>query len=133
TGANKTILQKMNRENALQKSIFVVDHILKNNISTFYFEEESYPRRLLQCVDAPLLLFKQGEFDLNNQKIVAIVGTRNATSYGHRLCDELIESFIDKNILVISGLASGIDAHVHKRCIDLNVPTVGVLGHGFDR
>lgn len=133
TGASRAVLQKMDRENALQKSVFVAEHIIKNNISTFYFEDENYPRRLLQCVDAPLLLFGQGDFDINNQKIVAIVGTRNATSYGKRLCDELLESFIGKNILVISGLANGIDAHVHKRCVDLNIPTVGVLGHGFDR
>jgi len=133
TGANKSILQKMGREKALEKAFSVAEHLLKNNVSHYYFEDENYPRRLLQCVDAPLLLYGQGNFDLNNSKIVSIVGTRNATSYGRRLCDELIQSFIDKNILVVSGLAEGIDAHVHKRCVELNIPTIGVLGHGFDR
>lgn len=133
TEIHSSFLQKMDRENALQKSISVVEHVLKNNISTYYYEDEKYPRRLIQCIDAPLLIFGQGVFELNNSKVVAIVGTRDSTSYGKRLCDELIESFVDKNILVVSGLANGIDAHVHKRCVDLNVPTIGVLGHGLDR
>ena len=133
TGVNQSFLQKMDREKALNKSVFVADHILKNNISPCYFDDDNYPRRLLQCIDAPLLLYGQGKFELNNSKVVAVVGTRNATSYGRRVCDELIASFVDKNILVVSGLASGIDEHVHKRCVELNVPTVGVLGHGFDR
>lgn len=133
TNASRTVLQKMEREKALEKASFVLEHVLKNNITTHFFKDDSYPRRLLQCIDAPLLLYGQGIYDLNYSKIVSIVGTRNATSYGKRLCDELIESFVDNNVLVISGLASGIDSHVHKRCVELSVPTIGVLGHGFDR
>lgn len=129
----RSMLQKMDRKNALIKSEKVLEHLQKNNISMIYFEDENYPRRLLQCIDAPLLIFTQGTIDLNASKTVAIVGTRNATSYGKRLCDELISSFVDKHILVVSGLAAGIDAHVHKRCVEFNISTVGVLGHGFDR
>ncbi len=133
TELKQSIIQKMNREEALLRSTFVVEHLNKNKISTFYFEDDNYPRRLLQCVDAPLLLYGKVNVDLNASKIVAVVGTRDATSYGRRLCDELIASFIDQNILVISGLALGIDAQIHKNCVDLGVSTIGVLGHGFDR
>ena len=133
TGASRAILQKMEREKALEKALLVVEHQLKNNISTHFYSDNSYPRRLSQCIDAPILLYGQGEYNLNNSKVVAIVGTRNATPYGKKVCDELIESFVGNNVLVISGLASGIDSHVHKRCLELNVPTIGVLGHGFDR
>ncbi len=126
-------ITKMNREGALLKSVSVVEHLLKNNISTFYYEDARYPRRLNQCVDAPLLLYGKGSIDLNVSKLVAVVGTRDATPYGIRLCDELIDSFVGQDIVVVSGLASGIDAQVHKRCVELNIPTIGVLGHGFDR
>lgn len=128
-----SIIQKMKREEALLKSISVAEHLTKNEIRTYYFEEDNYPRRLLQCVDAPLLLYGKGNVDMNASKIVAVVGTRDATIYGKRICDELIGSFIDQNILVISGLALGIDAQIHKNCVDKGVSTIGVLGHGFDR
>lgn len=128
-----TIIHKMKRNEALLKSISVAEHLSKNNISTYYFEDDNYPRRLHQCIDAPLLVYGKGNVDLNAIKTVAVVGTRDATSYGKRLCDELIASFVGQNILVISGLALGIDAHIHKNCIDQGVSTIGVLGHGFDR
>lgn len=128
-----SVIQKMKREEALLKSISVAEHLTRNEISTYYFEDDGYPRRLLQCVDAPLLLYGKGNGDLNVPKIVAVVGTRDATIYGRRLCDELIASFDGQDILVISGLALGIDAQIHKNCIDAGVSTIGVLGHGFDR
>lgn len=126
-------IQKMNREAALDKAAEVEEHIKKNDITPLFYTDPNYPRRLHQCVDAPLLLYGKGEVDLNASKVVAIVGTRDATPYGLKLCDELIKSFVDQNILVISGLAIGIDAQAHKKCVELKVPTVGVLGHGFDR
>lgn len=133
TELKPSIVQKMNREDALARSKVVAEHLIKNDIKALYFEDEDYPRRLHQCIDAPLLLYSKGEVDLNASKMVAVVGTREATAYGNRLCDDLITSFVDQKIIVVSGLASGIDARIHKRCVELNIPTIGVLGHGFDR
>jgi DNA processing protein len=70
---------------------------------------------------------------MNSSKLVSIVGTRKATSYGKELCRRLIESFVGKDIVVVSGLAFGIDSFIHQYCVDYNVPTVAVLGHGLDR
>jgi len=128
-----SMVQKMKRQKALDKAVAIVEHLEKNEISTCFFDDVDYPRRLLQCVDAPLLLYGKGNFDLNAAKIVAIVGTRDATSYGLKLCEDLISAFVGQDILVISGLAMGIDAQVHKQCVTLGVSTIGVLGHGFDR
>ncbi len=133
SGAKQSHITKMNRKEALRQSILVAEHMEKHQIQSFFHHHTDFPRRLKNCVDAPLLLYGMGALPLNNAKMVAIVGTRDATSYGKRLCDELIESFVDQNIVVVSGLAIGIDTHVHQRCVDLNVPTIGVLGHGFDR
>jgi DNA processing protein len=71
--------------------------------------------------------------DLNPPHIISIVGTRNATDYGKQLCRQLIEELQQYNVLIVSGLALGIDVAAHKECLRLNMPTVGVLGHGLDR
>jgi len=110
-----------------------LNFILKNDIKALY-TNHNYPERLSNCSDAPLLLFYKGNADLDAAKIIAIVGTRKNTDYGHQLCDELIEGLRSlEDTLVISGLALGIDAIAHKKCVQLNMPTVGVLGHGLDR
>jgi DNA processing protein len=71
--------------------------------------------------------------ELNPPHIISIVGTRNATDYGRQLCKQLIEELQQYNVLIVSGLALGIDVAAHKECLRLNMPTVGVLGHGLDR
>jgi DNA processing protein len=69
----------------------------------------------------------------NLPRVVSIVGTRNASNYGRKLCEELIHSFVGKEIVVVSGLAYGIDIYAHKLCTELGIQTIGVLGHGLDR
>jgi DNA processing protein len=105
----------------------------QKKITVLNFLDNNYPNRLKQCVDAPLLLFYTGNADLNAEKVLGIVGTRNATDYGRNICEDLIEDLIDLNILIISGLAYGIDIAVHKACVKRNIPNIGVLGHGLDR
>jgi DNA processing protein len=78
-------------------------------------------------------LYSKGNADLNNYRVISIVGTRNATDYGKQLCRQLIEELEPYNVLVVSGLALGIDVAAHKECLKVNMPTVGVLGHGLDR
>lgn len=105
----------------------------KYKITPLFYTESNYPKRLLNCDDAPALLYFKGNANLNNQKIVAVVGTRNATAYGRAFCEKLILGLKRHNLLVVSGLAYGIDIAAHKAAINNNVATVGVLGHGLDR
>jgi DNA processing protein len=110
-----------------------LDFTLKNNIKILY-NGHNYPKRLSNCSDAPLLLFYKGNADLDAAKIIAVVGTRKNTDYGHKLCEELIDGLRSlEDVLIVSGLALGIDAIAHKRCLLQNIPTVGALGHGLDR
>ncbi len=107
--------------------------VLKNNVQTLLVNK-NHPKRLLNCADAPILLFYKGNADLDAARIVAIVGTRKNTDYGQKLCEDLVEGLQSlENILVVSGLALGIDAIAHKKCVALGMPNVGVLGHGMDR
>ncbi len=133
TGLSRKLLQQMDRTLALNKAEKEVEFIEKHNIQTLFYTDEGYPRRLKQCEDAPLLLYGKGNMQLNPPMTVAVVGTRNATDYGKQTCEELIQSFAGKDILVVSGMAYGIDICVHQLCLKHSIPTVGVLGHGLDR
>lgn len=126
-------LTQINREEALKMAEPYVEYFVKNSIKSYFFQSPEFPKRLNQCEDAPLILFGKGKMNFNSTKIVAIVGTRNASDYGKTICEELIHSFVGKNIVVVSGLAYGIDIYVHQLCVKLGVETIGVLGHGLDR
>lgn len=80
------------------------------------------------------MLYYKGNANLNEPRIISVVGTRNATNYGREICDELIRNFSEKGypIIVVSGLAYGIDVQAHKACLKYNVPTIGVFAHGLD-
>jgi DNA processing protein len=107
--------------------------IEKNEIQVIFYTDKTYPKRLKNCADGPVLLYAKGNFDLNPQHVISIVGTRNATEYGKQLCRQLVEELQQYNALIVSGLALGIDVCAHKESLKQNLTTVGVLGHGLDR
>jgi DNA processing protein len=107
--------------------------IEKYKIKTLFLTDPEYPQRLLNCYDSPTLLFYKGTADLNASKVVAIVGTRSNTDYGKHFTDNLIAELSSQQVLIISGLAIGIDAYAHKAALKNNLPTVGVVGHGLDK
>lgn len=108
-----------------------VTYAKKHGIRILHFNNEQYPRRLKNCYDPPVLLFYKGNTDLNNSKVVGIVGTRNCTAYGRQVTERIVEEISDKDILIISGLAFGIDAVAHRSALTNNLPTVGVVAHGL--
>ncbi len=107
--------------------------IEKNKIAPLFFLDKEYPIRLKQCHDSPLMLFYKGTSELNAPKVVAMVGTRKATEYGRDMCRKIIEGLVEQNVLIVSGLAYGIDTWSHKAALDNKLETIGVLGHGLDR
>lgn len=133
-GIGEINAQRVANQNVMDQAKLEVEFILKNQIRPYFYLDDDYPTRLKGCTDAPIILYYKGNADLNESRIISIVGTRNATNYGKEVCDELIRNFAEKNyqILVVSGLAYGIDVQAHKSCLKYNVPTVGVLAHGLD-
>jgi len=133
-GIGEVNAQRVVRQNVLERAKREVEFILKNRIKTFFYLDENYPTRLKNCSDAPIILYFRGNANLNEQRIISVVGTRNATNYGKELCDELIRTFSERSypVLVVSGLAYGIDIQAHKACLKYNIPTVGVFAHGLD-
>ncbi len=105
----------------------------KHKIQSFYFSENDYPARLKQCIDSPLMLYYKGSTKLKRQKVISIVGTRKATNYGQSVISELVEGLREHNVLIVSGLAYGIDTLAHKSALQNQLDTVAVLAHGLDR
>lgn len=118
---------------ALKRAEQEMEFIERNGIDVIFYTDKRYPKRLKSCNDSPILLFGKGNMELNLPHVVSIVGTRNATEYGKDICRELIEELEQYGVLVVSGLAYGIDVAAHKESVRLNMPTIGVLGHGLDR
>ena len=109
-----------------------LDYIQENNIQYSYFLEDGYPTNLLNCIDAPILIFKDGRIDVSNDKIISIVGTRNMSSYGRDFCNQLIKELSIYNPIIVSGFAYGVDICAHKAAIKNNLQTIAVLAHGFE-
>src|SRR5699024_1243163 len=133
-GIGSTIAHEIKNGKYLKAAEEELTFIDKNEIQLLWIKDKNiYPRRLSHCEDAPLLLYYKGNADLNTKKIISIVGSRNATTYGLELCKDFIKNLKDPDTLVISGLAYGIDVQAHRSSLDNKIPTVGVLGHGLDR
>lgn len=109
-----------------------IQFIEKYKIQPLFISDKNYPQRLLNCYDPPTLLYYRGEADLNCAKIVALIGTRNHTEYGKQVAETLVRELASQKILIVSGLAFGIDSIAHKASLKNNLPTVGVLAHGLD-
>jgi len=105
----------------------------RHQIRVFFYSEPGYPHRLKHYPDAPVLLFVRGAADLNPERALAIVGTRQPTSHGIAVCEEIIRSLVPHEPQIISGLAYGIDAAAHKAALDASLPTLAILGHGLSR
>lgn len=119
--------------NDFESSEAEVAFIEKYKITPLFITNKNYPQRLLNCYDCPTLLLYRGNADLNMSKIVSVVGTRNNSEYGKNICEKMIADLAAENILIVSGLAFGIDTIAHKAALKNNLPTVGVLAHGLDR
>jgi len=108
-------------------------YIEDNKIQAISIFDDTYPYKLQHAPDGPILFFYKGNDVLNHQKIISIVGTRNITSYGKRTIAEIIEGLAEYKPVIISGLAYGVDVEAHLNALKNDLPTVGVLGHGFQR
>ena len=114
----------------LEKELLLLE---KRGIQTLFFTDKDYPQRLLSLPDSPALLFYKGKTGLNAKKIIAVIGTRGPSDYGRQITEQIIRQLAQPNLLIISGLAYGIDACAHSAALKYNLPTVGILGHGLSR
>ena len=132
-GIGRLTAREILATNALPEAEKQLEILRKHQIQVLFYTDEGYPRRLRNCYDAPVLLYYKGTADLNHPRIISVVGTRMATPYGLMLCRQLADTLQHYNVVLVSGLAYGIDVAAHRQSLQYNIPTVGVLGHGLDR
>ncbi len=111
-----------------------IEFMDKNGIEALFYLDRNYPEHLANCEDSPAILYKKGVANLNAPKVVSIVGTRQATTYGKQQCERLVAGFakLGHSVIIVSGLALGIDICAHRAALKYGLPTVGVVGHGLD-
>ncbi len=131
-GIGAYLLQNIFEKSNLIDAEKELKYIQTNKVEYYYFLEENYPSRLKHCVDSPMILFKEGNFKLENQRIISIVGTRNITSYGRDFCENLVEQLKPYNPIIVSGFAYGVDICAHRAAVKNNLTTIGVMAHGLE-
>lgn len=134
SGIGPQLADSIKKENYYEKADQMLAFAEKYRIDILTSFNDKYPVRLKQCEDGPLVLFVKGQPIKEELKYIAMVGTRSATTRGTAFCQELIEELKKKNheVCIVSGLAFGIDITAHRASLAQKIPTIGVLGHGFD-
>lgn len=134
-GVRSKLFDRTYRDELLATAHKELDFVAANSIATLYHTDDSYPYRLREAEDAPLMLYGLGHADLNTPVSIGIVGTRHATAYGTGFVDSLITALARKltvKPLIVSGLAFGIDIAAHRAALREGLPTIAVLAHGLN-
>ena len=132
-GVGAKRIAKAFREPVMEAAEKELRFVEKHKVEALFYTDEAYPKRLLQCPDAPALLYFKGCCSLNAPRQIAIVGTRSSTPYGEEVTQQLIKDLSEEKITVVSGLAYGIDICAHEAALKQGLPTIGVTAHGLDR
>ncbi|WP_216726184.1 DNA-processing protein DprA [Hymenobacter siberiensis] len=130
--ATVAILTGNAREAAFRKAEMDLRKAEKEGVEILFYTSKRFPSRLKQIADAPAILYYQGTADLNAPKIVALVGTRQATDYGREQTERIVRGLLPHQPVVVSGLAYGIDIMAHRAALQEGLDTVGVMATGLD-
>ena len=131
-GIGSFLINHLLNEKHLKRASLELEYLEKTNAKYSFYLDNDYPEKLRHCIDAPILIFKDGNIDLTNPKVISIVGTRKITSYGREFCEELIQDLSEYNPIIVSGFAYGVDICAHKNAFKNNLQTIGILAHGLD-
>lgn len=132
-GIGTVLSQSIRSPMLLEKAGKELEFLERHKIRALYFRDSDYPARLKECQDAPILLYSKGSEGLNKRHVLSVVGTRKASSYGKELCRNIVLELaaMIKDLVIVSGLAFGIDVIAHRAALERGIPTVAVLGHGL--
>lgn len=134
-GVSPKIIANLKNTQYIEWAKKEAEFISENNITPVFITAENYPVRLRECADAPILLYYKGNANLNASKIISIVGTRSATEYSINFCSSFLRDLAElfPELIVVSGLAYGVDIHAHKAALNEGLQTIAVVAHGHDR
>ncbi len=133
-GIGPFLAGQLSYKNYLPEAEAEIQNMQKFNIVPVYFQDPGYPWRLRNCEDGPLLLFYRGSPDFSRTKLLSIVGTRNASQYGREVCGSIVSELAEKypELVIVSGLAYGIDITAHRQAMENGLDTFAVLAHGLN-
>lgn len=132
-GVGEILYKKLQDKSVFQSAENELRFIEKENISCLYYQNANYPERLKHCIDGPVILFQSGTINLENRKLINIVGTRQITPYGTEFTKKLIEDLAPLNPIIVSGFAYGVDIVAHQVAMEHKLQTIGVLAHGLNQ
>ena len=111
----------------------IMEQLAKENINTVCLNEPGYPALLKEINDPPYVLFFRGKLPNSGSPALGVVGTRKFTAYGKFACQEITAPLVGQGVIIVSGLALGIDGIAHQTAVDNGGITVAVLGGGVDK
>lgn len=132
-GIGSIKLKDLNSAEHLRTAEEELRFIEDNNIQYSYFQDKNYPEKLKHCLDGPILLFSRGNIDIQNKRIISIVGTRRITTQGIGFCEKFIEDLSPLNPVIVSGFAYGVDITAQKAAMKNGLQTIGCLAHGLNQ
>lgn len=132
-GVGKVIAKAVADNRPLEAAQRESDMCARQGIRIITFLDKEFPQRLNHCADAPLLLYVKGNGTLNAQRMISVVGTRNATAQGREITEQMTAELAPLGVTIVSGLAYGIDITAHKAALKNNLPTIACLAHGLDK
>jgi len=133
TGLNRKLIEEWDnwkRNYDLEKGM---EEVNKRLIKVITIEDKKYPKLLKEVDIAPFILFVKGKVEILNENCLAVVGTRKITEYGKSAVKKLVRDLVKENLVIVSGLARGVDSWAHRVCLGNKGKTIAVLGHGLDR
>lgn len=125
-------IKRLKDEEAFRKADQQIDFIVKHDIRAYSYLDEGYPSRFKPFETSPIVIYFNGQGELNHHRTVGIVGTRTPSERGSINCQKIVQGLAKYGVQIISGLAYGIDSIAHKYALEENIPTIGMLGHGHD-
>lgn len=132
-GIGSRLAKSLTENRSMERAEKEMEFIQKYNIRTSFFLDDDYPGRLRECQDSPILIYYKGDIASNAKRILSIIGTRNITRRGKDICNSIISGLAEKypDLVIVSGLAYGVDICAHRAALKNNIPTIGVMAHGF--
>lgn len=130
-GIGRVLAENIRKNTILNEADEELAYIKANDIQCLFYTDSNYPQRLKHYHDSPAMLYFKGNAELNHHRIISIIGTRTPSAHGKAICEEIVEELAKYNVLIVSGLAYGIDVTAHKKSVLMKIPTVGVLGNGL--
>lgn len=130
---SRTIAEQIPKKQYHKQAEREIEFCKKNGITPLSSTSNHYPPLLRECNDYPHVIYFKGNPEILSRRMISIVGTRRMTNYGQRVCESLVaklgEMFPD--LIIVSGLAFGVDAACHRSALNNGLATIGVIANRF--